>query len=219
MGMSHILLPNQVVHLAQNGSWRDRFTVCVAGKVSGKGNRSTEVKTLLKYIQIIPWALDWWLLCLVADWLLTELCRVFTGCSAPLSPWGSPGRRCRLPSLCIRSTSCSGFSSFCSAGALGTLQIRSSARCTPVEQRVAALTCRQCQPRSSPASPGAGAPPPGAALGAAGAPGRALWVILSAGKGWICCADLNRRVLGTFILGESCKISVTKGTQRMHSLL
>lgn len=86
-----------------------------------------------------------------------------------------PCPQSRLPSSCIRSSSCSGFSSFsCSAGALGTLQIRSSTGCTPVEQRVAALTCRECQPRCSPASPGAGAPPPGATLGAAGAPGRAL---------------------------------------------
>lgn len=110
-----------------------------------------------------------------------ELCRVYTGCSVPVSPgapWALPFPQRRLPSRCIRSSSCFGFSSF-SAGALGTLQIRSSTRFTLVEQHVAALTCREYQPRSSPASPGAGAPPPGAALGAAGASGRALSVILA----------------------------------------
>lgn len=96
MGMNHILPPNQVVHLAQNGSWRDRFTVCAAGKVSGKGNRSTEVKTLLKYIQLVPWALElmapvprcW----LTFNWTMQSFHQMLDACFT----WDSPGGCCRV---------------------------------------------------------------------------------------------------------------------------
>lgn len=89
MGMSHILPPHRVVHLARNGSWRDRFTACAAGKTSGKGNRSTRAKTLLKYIQIVPWGLEltapvsrcW----LTFNWTMQNLHGVLGACFT----WGS----------------------------------------------------------------------------------------------------------------------------------
>lgn len=63
-------------------------------------------------------------------------------------------------------------------------------------------------------SPGAGAPPPGAAPGAAGAPDRRFEQSCSSREGWICCADSRER-LGweRAVRSYSCKISVTKGTQ------
>lgn len=190
MGMSHILPPNQVVHLTQNGGWRDRFTACAAGKASGKGNRSTRVGTLLKYIQIVPWALE--LTALVSR--MQNLHRLLGACFT----WGSPSRRYLLLSGC--SNYCSAFISFsCSAAALGILSIR---RWTPCSH----LPCLPGSLLSC--SPGAAAPPPGAPLGAAGAQGRELSGILIFQEGWVCRAGLDRRLPARFRLGKSCKSRV-----------
>lgn len=157
-------------------------------KSTGKGKQIHKSQNIAKMPQIVPWALEltavvsrcWlcWLCWLTFNWTMQfaqgARCPFHPGLLGPALP--CPQRR--LLTRCIRSSSCSGFSSFCSAGGLGTSLIRSSAPCTPEEQRVAALTCRACQLHSSPASPGAGAPPPGAVLGAAGAPVRTVWVIL-----------------------------------------